>query len=214
MKRLKVLELFAGSRSFSKVAEELGHETFSVDIKDFDNIDYVTDILDFDVDKIPFKPDVIWASPPCTTFSIASCFHYWNLDKTPKNEKAKINLSYVKKTIEIINYFSPKYFFIENPMGLLRKMELMKQFDRGLVTYCKYGHKNMKFTDIWTNHLYGLFNTNGWKPKGVCRVGNRKCHHDPAPRGSQSGTLGLKNNYERSIVPAALCREILKSCYE
>ena len=50
----KVLELFAGSRSFSKVAEELGYETFSVDIKDFDNIDYVTDILDFNVDKSAF----------------------------------------------------------------------------------------------------------------------------------------------------------------
>ena len=68
MKSIKVLELFAGSRSFSKVAEELGHETFSVDKEDFDNIDYVTDILDFNVNKIPFKPDVIWASPPCTTF--------------------------------------------------------------------------------------------------------------------------------------------------
>ena len=33
---MKVLELFAGSRSFSKVAEELGHETFCVDIKDFE----------------------------------------------------------------------------------------------------------------------------------------------------------------------------------
>jgi len=45
---MKILELFAGSRSFSKVAEEYGHETFAVDINDFDNIDYVTDILDFD----------------------------------------------------------------------------------------------------------------------------------------------------------------------
>ena len=211
---MKVLELFAGSRSFSKEAEKLGYDTFTVDIKDFDDIDYVVDILDFDFDKIPFVPDVIWASPPCTTFSIASCYHYWNMDKSPKNEKAKTNLLYVKKTIEIINYFNPSYFFIENPMGLLRKMKIMKQFDRALVTYCKYGHQNMKFTDIWTNNLHGLFNQNGWIPRPVCRVGNRKCHHEAAPRGSSSGTLGLKNNYERSIVPAELCQDILKKCYE
>jgi hypothetical protein len=61
---MKVLELFAGSRSFSKVAEEFYHDTFSVDINDFNNIDYVTDILDFDYKKINFIPDIIWASPP------------------------------------------------------------------------------------------------------------------------------------------------------
>ena len=36
--KMKILELFAGSRSFSKVAEELGHETFAVDINDFERI--------------------------------------------------------------------------------------------------------------------------------------------------------------------------------
>ena len=77
---MKVLELFAGSRSFSKAAEELGHETFSVDLKDFDNIDYVTDILDFNIDKVPFDPDVIWASPPCTYFSVASIGHHCKKD--------------------------------------------------------------------------------------------------------------------------------------
>ena len=68
---MKVLELFAGSRSFSKVAEEMGMETFTTDYKDFDKIDYVVDLLDFNINKIPFKPDVIWASPPCTYFSVA-----------------------------------------------------------------------------------------------------------------------------------------------
>ena len=45
---MKVLELFAGSRSFSKVAEEMGMETFTTDYKKFDKIDYVVDILEFD----------------------------------------------------------------------------------------------------------------------------------------------------------------------
>ena len=40
---MKVLELFAGSRSFGKVAEDRGHEVFSVDITAFKNINLVTD---------------------------------------------------------------------------------------------------------------------------------------------------------------------------
>ena len=81
---MKVLELFAGSRSFSKVAEEYDHDTFSVDINDFDNIDYVTDILNFDYTKINFIHDVIWASPPCTYFSVASIGHHWIPQKQKK----------------------------------------------------------------------------------------------------------------------------------
>ena len=71
MNKVKVLELFAGSRSIGKAAEELGFEVFSVDIENFDNIDYVCDILDFDYSKIPFMPDIIWASPPCEKWSLA-----------------------------------------------------------------------------------------------------------------------------------------------
>ena len=69
---INVLELFAGSRSVGKVAEKLGYNVFSSDINAFDGIDYVVNILDFDVNKVPFKPNIIWASPPCTYFSVAS----------------------------------------------------------------------------------------------------------------------------------------------
>ena len=56
---MKVLELFAGSRSFSKVAEEMGMETFTTDFKSFDKIDYVVDILDFDVSSdFVLKPPI------------------------------------------------------------------------------------------------------------------------------------------------------------
>ena len=69
---MKVLELYAGSRSVGKIAESLGMKVFSSDITPFDGIDYAVSILDFDVTKVPFKPDVIWASPPCTGFSVAA----------------------------------------------------------------------------------------------------------------------------------------------
>ena len=65
---MKVLELFAGSRSIGKAAEKLGMQVYSSDINNFENIDYVTDILKFDYSKVPFVPDILWASPPCTFF--------------------------------------------------------------------------------------------------------------------------------------------------
>ena len=207
---MKVLELFAGSRSFSKVAEQMGMETFTSDYKEFEKIDYVCDILQFDVSKIPFNPDIIWASPPCTTFSIASCYHHWNKDRTPKTKECVKGIEIVKKTLDIINYLKPKYFYIENPRGLLRKMDFMQNVGiRHTVTYCQYdldiplNQRRMKPTDIWTN-------STKWKPRQMCKNG-MPCH-EAAPRGSRTGTQGLKGNYERSIVPYALCKEILKSC--
>ena len=57
----------------------------------------------------------------------------------------------------------------------------------------------MKPTDIWTNL--------DWKPKAMCKNG-QPCH-EAAPRGSKTGTQGLKNNYERSKIPYFLSREII-----
>ena len=98
---MKVLELFAGSRSFSKVAEEMGMKIFTTDIKPFNKIDYVVDILDFDINKIPFKPDIIWASPPCTYFSVASIGHHWNKNHTPKTPEAELGVKIIQKTLDL-----------------------------------------------------------------------------------------------------------------
>ena len=207
---MKVLELFAGSRSIGKAAEQLGMEVFSSDINNFEGINYVTDIRDFDVSKVPFKPDVIWASPPCTYFSVASIGKHWNKDNTPKSDNAMLGVEFVQKTIDIIKELQPTYWFIENPRGKLRKLDVINGLNdmpypyvyRHTVTYCQYGDSRMKPTDIWTNNPY-------WEPRPMCKNGD-KCHVS-APRGSQTGTQGLKGNYERSKLPEELCLEILES---
>lgn len=203
---MKVLELFAGSRSIGIVSEELNYEVFSSDINNFNGINYVVNILEFDYKKVPFIPDIIWASPPCTGFSVAALGHHWTGGKNayiPKTDTAKLGIELVKKTIEIINYYNPKFYFIENPRGLLRKMEFMQNYIRHTVTYCQYGDNRMKPTDIWTN-------SNKWVPKKPCKNGDN-CHIS-APRGSRTGTQGLKGSYERSKIPYLLCKEILESC--
>ena len=60
-----------------------------------------------------------------------------------------------------------------------------------------------------TKSLYSLLNPNGWKPRQICKNGD-SCH-EAAPRGSQTGTQGIKGNYERSKIPYQLCKEILQS---
>jgi len=216
---MKVLELFAGSRSVGKVCEELGYKVFSSDINDFENIDYVVDILNFDLNKVPFTPDLIWASPPCTFFSVASIGKHWNKNHTPKTEQAKLGVKIVKKTLSIIEHFlniNPNLvWYIENPRGKLRKLEVVRDFDRATVWYCQYGDSRAKPTDIWTNNLADIFYPNKyrstWIPRAQCFNGNKNCHHEPAPRGSRTGTQGLKGNYNRSKIPYELCKEILTS---
>jgi len=209
---MKILELFAGSCSFTNLAKEYGHETFTVDngtdfitFDHYTKIDLVKDILELDVDDIPFQPDIIWASPPCTTFSIASCGHHWNApddegNREPKTKEAEIGLLLLEKTIWIMNELQPKYYFIENPRGLMRKMGAIEYLSRHTVTYCRYGDTRMKPTDIWTNLP--------WTPRPMCKNG-MPCH-EAAPRGSRTGTQGLKGAYERSKIPYELCKEILE----
>ena len=154
---MKVLELFAGSRSIGKVADSLDYKVFSSDLNNFKNIDYVIDILDFDINKVPFKPDLIWASPPCTSYSIAAISHHRPHNKPLSDFAVKSDLI-VKRTLEIIKELNPEFWYIENPRGMLRKQSFMKGIPRTTIWYCTYGDTRAKPTDIWTNNLRSIFN--------------------------------------------------------
>jgi site-specific DNA-cytosine methylase len=103
---MKVLELFAGSRSIGKVADELGYDVFSVDINNFDEIDLVKDIEFITKEDVPFIPDVIWASPPCTTYSIAAISHHRDMGK-PKTDFAAKSDRLVLNTLSLIKEYDP-----------------------------------------------------------------------------------------------------------
>lgn len=155
------------------------------------------------------RPDIIWASPDCTTYSIAGISHHRrkiNNNLEPISEYAKFCDKTNRHMLELIKELKPKYYFIENPRGGLRKMDFMKELPRYTITYCQYGDKRMKPTDIWTNHPDPKF-------KPMCKNGDT-CH-ESAPRGSHAGgTQGLKNAKERSRIPEELCRHIVKICEE
>lgn len=206
---MKILELFAGTRSIGKAFERRGHEVFSVEWdKDFKDIDLYEDIGQLTAQQIleSFgKPDVIWASPDCSTFSVAAIGHHrrknpvtGNLD--PVTDYARFCDSVDEHVIELIQELNPKVFFIENPRGGLRKMRWMQGIPRYTVTYCQYGEERMKPTDIWTNHPDPKF-------KPPCKNGD-PCHVR-APRGARTGTQGIKGSKDRAVIPYQLCEHIV-----
>ena len=145
---MKCLELFAGTRSIGRAFERRGHEVYSIEWdKDFDHIDWYTDIMTVTAQDILNRfgrPDVIWASPDCATFSIAAISHHrrknpetGNLD--PVSEYAKFCDALDQHVLRLILALSPTYWFIENPRGGMRKMTWMEGLPRYTVTYCQYG---------------------------------------------------------------------------
>jgi hypothetical protein len=202
---MKTLELFSGTKSFSKVAASLGHKTFTVDNDPNLEPDWCGDIREFLCDM---DPDIIWASPPCQGFSVAVIGRNWNRDYTPKTDSARLSMELAQKTIDLILEIRPKYWFIENPRGMLRKMpwidDFMKEIGgvRHTVTYCQYGDTRQKPTDILTNCL-------SWHPKPTCKPGS-PCH-EPAPRGSRTGTQGIKGAKDRGRIPEEIFKEIFNS---
>lgn len=215
MRSLKLLELFAGSRSIGKAAERRGWEVFSVDIKPFRKIDLIADINTMNVRDVPFIPDCIWASPPCTAFSIAGLSHYWLPGGVPKKDATIGGIRNVINTLHVLRYFAqlnPKLvYYIENPRGMLRKLPVVGRMQRATVTYCKYGARVMKPTDIWTNNLRGPSNRLGWRPRAMCSPGNPNCHHEQCSPSWNCGVQGMRNAFERSKIPAALAREVIKA---
>lgn len=208
-----LLELFAGTRSIWKVFEKWWYNVLSLENDPQHNCNMTMSILDFYPIDYNFTPDVIWASPPCTTFSIASCSTHRNKDYSPKTDNAKLGDEMVKHTMVAIEDYVNEYnkdliWFIENPRWLLRKMPffikwLEKMWGiRHTVTYCQYWDNRMKPTDIWTN-------SKTWKPKKMCK--NWDPCHEPAPRWSKTGTQWIKWAKNRSIIPEQLCVEIFNS---
>jgi len=143
----RLLELFCGTKSVSKAVGHLFAEVVNVDIDPKFEPTICSDILTWNYKIYPVGHfDIIWASPPCQEYS---CLNNARPDKIPNIEHSDL---IVKKTIEIIEYFNPNNFFIENPQtGKLKDREFMLGIPFIDVDYCRFsdwGYK--KRTRIWT----------------------------------------------------------------
>ena len=209
---MKVLELFAGTRSIGRAFEARGHEVYSVEWdKSFADIDLYADIGKLTADEIlrDFgRPDVIWASPDCATYSVAALGHHRD-GITPKTEYARFCDAVNAHVVDLILALRPRYWFVENPRAMMRKMPFIDRLlrdghgTRHTVTYCKYGEKRMKPTDIFTNHP---------DPRFIPPCKNGDPCHERAPRGSRTGTQGIDGAKDRARIPEALCNHIVEIC--
>ena len=150
---MKFLDLFSGTGSFGSVAKELGYDVISLD-KDMP-ADIQCNIMDWDYKVYPPKHfEVISASPPCTEYSRAKTTAVRDIEGANK---------IVQRTLDILEYFEPKYWIIENPQtGLLKDQLMMWGLPFKDIDYCKYGMPYRKRTRIWNN----IFN---WNPKPLCK---------------------------------------------
>ena len=181
-----LLELFSGTGSVGKVATEMGYTVISLD-RDM-RASIQIDIMDWDyTDFQPHMFDVIWASPPCTEYSRAKTVGVRDIEGSNK---------VVKRTLDIIEYFQPKYWIVENPQtGLLKDQDIMVWIPFNDVDYCRYGMPYRKRTRLWNN-------VDLWKPKPLCF---RDC-------GAMNEAKARQKQEAQQNVPPELIKEILLAC--
>lgn len=179
---INVLDLYSGLEGWSSPWRAAGHNVYRVELNPIFPAEH-RDVFDFDPAQLPWKPDIILASPPCTAFTVMQIGRNWNHDHTPKNDKARAGLLLLERTIAIIEAIDPQFFIIENPVGKMRRMPQLAHLDRRNVTYCQYGEKRMKPTDLWGGFPPSL------ELKLACKNG-MPCHQS-SPRGSTNGTQGM-----------------------
>ncbi len=159
---MRLLELFSGSGSIGNVFKR-SYEVTSLDSDPKARATITCDIMDWDY-KV-YEPgyfDVIWASPPCTEFSV--------LKTSGTRDFAKAD-GIVRRTLAIIDYSRPRLFFCENPQtGLLKTRPYMQGLPSVTLDYCKYGTPYRKRTQVWTNCSY-------WTPRPLCRCDCGHIHH-------------------------------------
>lgn len=201
-----VFDFFAGTKSSTKAFEDAGHTVISFDNDPQFDVTVQADVSMLTADALIARfgqPDFVWASPPCTAFSVASIGHHWTPEREPKTYSAVKSMELVGYTRELLQNLNPRHgFVIENPRGMLRKLPMLEGLTRWTVTYCQYGDTRMKPTDLWTN-------VTTWLPRVPCSNGS-PCH-EAAPRGARTGTQGRDGAKLRSMVPYELGAEILEA---
>lgn len=195
---MRILDLF-GDQNVSTYFKEKGYEVVILVPGEKE------EILNLDLKGLKERIgrfDVVWANPPCKTFSIAGIWHHYNPDGSPRTQEAVDGVLVLEKCIQVIKEIDPTYWFIENPVGKMGLNPLMKDLPKYRVTYCQYGDTKMKPTDIWTNHPNPEF-------RPPCKKGST-CHL-PSKKGMQSPIV-RNSLHQKKQLPLELVKDIYRVC--
>ena len=159
---MRLLELFKGTGSIGKWCEKAhpDWDVVSLDILPKFKPTICSDIMDWDYKTYPTGYfDIIWASPECKVYSTLQ--HSLNINRWGKTrEEAKANLEktrrehdkYVLRVLDIIEYFKPAKWFIENPWNSnMKSIPQLKALKSYRFDYCRFGFDYQKPTRIWSN---------------------------------------------------------------
>ena len=193
--------MFSGTWSVGENFRAGGWDVVSIDNDAEMQPTILADIGTFDYRMLGGRFDAIWCSPPCTQYSIAR-----------SNAKMLRDLHgadmLVRRCRDIISYFQPLAWFIENPhSGMLKSRDVVSDLPSVVVDYCMYGYPYRKRTIIFTN-----------------ATGQRwtiLCHHDcGASDGKRHVCWAQKGNKNRGdgftrdhlhAMPPLLCEEIFEA---
>ena len=202
---MKLLELFSGTGSVGKAFASAGWEVTSLDLDPKTEATIHEDILTWDYSTYPPGYfDAIWASPCCTHYSCAR-----RGAKTPRNLALADSL--VLRSREVIDYFNPRAWFIENPQtGLLKDRPFMEGVpfsDVDYCAYCNWGYR--KRTRLWNNVGFTGRLCSG---PGCCENMENGKHKTSAQQGKNRGRDGFYGTVlsTRTLhrIPPALCNDV------
>lgn len=212
-KRPILLELFSGHGDVSRAFVAGGGMAYRVDWSDRVEAELHADVSKLTADDVIALcgrvPDFIWASPQCTTYSIATHRHRTIADGLqPKTDLAKHDDEVNTKLWQLIDDLvarGTKHYFVENPRGRMRHMDFVKGRPRYTITYCSYGNRGtargyedtyiMKPTDIWTSYPDPEF--------------RQQCKQVNPPHVHGSWELAHKRDYlSRGTMPEELTKDL------
>lgn len=215
---MNLLELFKGTGSVGRVATRLGYTVTSLDIDPKTSPDICSDIMSWDYTSLPKGHfHTIWASPLCTYYSAIQRFIKNDQIELRRQESDQM----VQRVLDIIEYFQPVHWFIENPQsGALKNRAVVQGLPFHDADYCQYGFPYRKRTRFWTNRIlqlklcsYNCPHSDPTTKRHLMAIGqtNEKTRTGRAPPDQYCRSVGIKYNLkQRYSIPESLLEQLLK----
>ena len=151
----KVVELFSGNADITKALVAAGVDAISVDYDAEKKPDIVADVYELTPEFLKGF-SFIWASPDCTTYSLASHGKHRKSGGVPVSDYAKQCDENNARFVELLIKLDIP-FIIENPRGHMRNMPFMQGLHRCTIYYSQYGAEYSKPTDLFSSRPISQF---------------------------------------------------------